>query len=243
MTTTVSDVHTHYPMPKPAIKAWHEDDRPREKLMLKGRHNMTDAELLAILLGSGSQRETALDLARRILHAVDNNLNELGKKNHADLMAFHGVGEAKAVTLIAAMELGRRRQLVPVTDRPKITSSRDAYDCLSPLMAELEHEECWMLCLNRANYVIQRIQVSSGGRSSTIVDAKVIFGRALEARACGIVVAHNHPSTSLRPSKADIDVTRKLAAVGKAMDLMLLDHLIISDRGYYSFKDESDVLD
>lgn len=245
MTTSssVSDVQSAYPAPKPAITAWHEDDRPREKLLLKGRHNMTDAELLAILLGSGSQRETAVDLARRILHAVGNNLNELGKRNPTDLMAFHGVGQAKAVTLIAALELGRRRQLVPLTDRPKITNSHDAYRCLAPIMAELEHEECWMLCLNRANYVTQRIQISTGGRTSTIVDAKVVFGRALEARASAIVIAHNHPSTSLSPSKADIDITRKLFAAGKTLDLDLLDHLIITDKGYYSFKDEAEILD
>ena len=190
-----------------AITSWAEEDRPREKLLLKGRQQLSDAELVAILLGSGSRHESALGLAQRILQAVDNNLHTLSKQTCADLLKFPGIGEAKAVSIIAALELGRRRQLTPLSDRPQVRKSADAYHCLAPLIADLDHEECWMLCLNRANYVTQRIQISTGGRTSTIVDAKVVFGRALEARASAIVIAHNHPSTSLTPSKADIDIT------------------------------------
>ena len=230
-----------YAAPTLAITAWAEEDRPREKLILKGRQNLSDAELLAILLGSGSRSESAVALAQRILQTVGNDLQELGKQNRSELMAFHGVGEAKAVTILAALELGRRRQLTPLRERPQVRSSNDAYQNLFPILAELEHEECWMLCLNRANYIMQRVKISSGGRSGTVVDAKMVFGRALELKASSIILAHNHPSTNLQPSHADRDLTSKLAAAGKQLDLPLLDHLIITEKGYYSFADDGEL--
>ena len=221
-----------------AITAWAEADRPREKLILKGAHQLSDAELIAILLGSGSSQESAVGLAQRILQSVDHNLQRLGKLSRTELEAFHGIGEAKAVSLLAAMELGRRRQMTPLPDRPQLRSSQEAYQCLAPLLAELAHEECWMLCLNRANYLIQRVRISSGGRAGTVVDAKLVFGRALELKASSIILAHNHPSTNLQPSQADRELTQKLYQAGKQLDLPLLDHLIISEKGYYSFADE-----
>lgn len=230
--------NSNYAIESVAITAWAEEDRPREKLILKGSHQLSDAELLAILLGSGSNRESAVALARRILQAVGHNLHRLGKMNRTELQMFHGVGEAKAVSIMAALELGRRRQLTPLPDRPQLRSSKEAYQCLAPLLAELEHEECWMLCLNRANYLIQRVCISSGGRAGTVVDAKLVFGRALELKASSIILAHNHPSTNLQPSQADHELTRKLHQAGKQLDLPLLDHLIITEKGYYSFADE-----
>lgn len=227
-----------YAPPALSITAWAEADRPREKLILKGRQQLTDAELLAILLGSGSTRESAVALAQRILGSCKHDLQALGKLTRADLQAFHGIGEAKAVTVIAALELGRRRQLTPLSDRPQIRQSVDAYRCLAALIADLHHEECWMLCLNRANYVTQRLKISSGGRAGTVVDAKLVFGRALECKASSVILAHNHPSTNLEPSVADRQLTHKLFRAGRHLDLPLLDHLIISERGYYSFKDE-----
>lgn len=224
-----------------AITAWAEADRPREKLLLKGRQTLSDAELIAILLGSGSRKESAVSLAQRLLQSVDHNLHELGKKSRSDLEKLHGIGVAKAVTIIAALELGRRRQLSPLQERPQVRSSKDAYHCLAPLLAELEHEECWMLVLNRANYITQRVPISSGGRAGTVVDAKIVFGRALELNASSIILAHNHPSTSLEPSQADRELTSKLYGAGRQLDLPLLDHLIISEKGYYSFADEGEM--
>jgi DNA repair protein RadC len=238
---SASPLTNNYEPTSLAISAWAEADRPREKLILKGRQQLSDAELLAILLGSGSARESAVALAQRILLAVDNDLSALSKQTCADLQAFRGVGEAKAVTIIAALELGRRRQLTPLSDRPQIRKSADAYHCLAGLLADLNHEECWMLCLNRANYVMQRLKISSGGRAGTVVDAKLVFGKALEFKASSIILAHNHPSTNLQPSTADQHLTHKLFLAGQQLDLPLLDHLIISERGYYSFKDEGEM--
>ncbi|MEZ4987756.1 MAG: DNA repair protein RadC [Saprospiraceae bacterium] len=221
-----------------AIRTWAEEDRPREKLILKGRQHLSDAELLAIILGSGTRSESALGLARRLLAAFDQNLLELGKKNCADLMSFHGIGEAKAVAVIAALELGRRREALPVAQIPKVTSSHDAWRALAPFLSELDHEECWMLCLNRSNHITHRIQISTGGRSGTVVDAKIIYGKALEFKASGIIIAHNHPSGNLQPSDSDKKITKSLYAAGQQLDLPLLDHLIISSKGYYSFADD-----
>ena len=204
------------------LKSWAEEDRPREKLLLKGRQALSDAELLAILLGSGSREETAVGLARRILQAVTNDLNELGKQSINDLMQFRGVGEAKAITIQAALELGRRRQLAPLRERPQIRNSRDAYLTIAATLADLPHEEFWILCLNRANRVLQREQISTGGTAGTVVDAKVVFRRALHQRASSIILAHNHPSGNLHPSQADLDLTRKLVAAGKHLDIPVL---------------------
>ena len=220
------------------ITAWAEEDRPREKMLLKGRQTLSDAELLAILLGSGTVGESAVSLARRLLVAVDNNLHELGKRSLHDLQRFKGVGEAKAITIAAALELGRRRQLSDLRERPKIGSSRDAYQAIAPLLTDLSHEEFWLLLLNKANEVMARERLSTGGMSGTVVDIKMVFKSALDARASGIIAVHNHPSGNLQPSMADQELTRRLRRAGEMLDLPLLDHLIISERGYYSFADE-----
>jgi len=227
-----------YQTPHLGIKSWAEEDRPREKLLVKGKASLSDAELLAILLGSGSRHETAVGLAQRILKSVDNNLTELGKCSLAELKKFKGVGAAKAISIIAAMELGRRRQLSRIKERPQVTSSQDAYDAIAPMLADLPHEEFWVLILNRANRIMGREQVSSGGMTGTVVDAKIVFRKALEGQACSIILCHNHPSGSLYPSQADIKLTKKLVTAGASIDITVLDHLIIAGGGYYSFADE-----
>ena len=221
-----------------SIKSWAEEDRPREKMQLKGKHSLSDAELLAILMGSGNREESAVELGKKILHSVDGDLNQLGKKSIKELMVFKGVGEAKAISIIAALELGRRRQLTDIKTRPQIKSSRSAYDLLAPLLVDLPHEEFWILLLNRGNKVLAREQVSIGGVTGTVVDAKIIFKKALEGNATSLILCHNHPSGTLRPSQADIDITKKLKAAGETLEIKVLDHLIISELGYYSFADE-----
>jgi len=220
------------------IKSWAEEDRPREKLLNKGAQALSDTELLAILLRSGSREETAVGLAQRVLHAADNNLNELGRQPLSALTKFKGLGETKALTILAALELGRRRQLADAKDRPHVKSSRDAYNAISPIIADLPHEEFWILMLNRANRIISRERVSVGGVTGTVVDARIVFKRALDMLACSIVLCHNHPSGNLSPSQADIDLTKKMKAAGKTLDILVVDHLIISNEGYYSFGDE-----
>lgn len=220
------------------IKAWAEEDRPREKLLAKGKHNLSDAELLAILLGSGSRDETAVSLAQRILMSVDNDLNDLGKRSVAELMKFKGIGDAKAITVVAALDLGRRRQLSDIRERPKIKSSRDAYNVIAPIIIDLPHEEFWMLLLNRANKVLGREQISIGGTGSTIVDAKIVFRKAIEGQASSLILCHNHPSGNLHPSQMDLTLTKRLKKAGELIEIPIIDHLIISDGGYYSFADE-----
>ncbi|MFZ2900746.1 MAG: DNA repair protein RadC [Saprospiraceae bacterium] len=227
-----------YPSNQLPIKAWAEDDRPREKMKLKGRHQLTDAELLAILLGSGTRSESALGLAQRILRSVENDLNELGKCSLHDLMRFKGVGQAKGISIAAALELGRRRHLAEVRRRPQIRGSRDAFQLLCGVLEDLPHEEFWVLLLNRANRVIGREQISSGGMAGTVVDSKIVFRKALECRASSLVLSHNHPSGQLRPSQADIELTKKLKEGGALLDIGILDHLILGDRSYFSFADE-----
>ena len=214
------------------------EDRPREKLLRRGRQELSDAELLAILIGSGNRRETAVDLSRRILHAMDNDLNRLGQISVAGLKKFPGIGEAKAITILAALELGRRRQSTDIQQRPQITCSRDAYDILQVNLIDLPHEEFWILLLNRANRVVGRERISSGGVAGTVVDAKLVFGKALGQMACSVILAHNHPSGNLRPSQADLQLTTKLVRAGKSLDIAVLDHLIVTQAGYYSFADE-----
>lgn len=220
------------------IKAWAEADRPREKLMLKGKQYLTDAELIAILMGSGNRELSAVGLAKLILNSKNNNLHELGKNSVAELEQFPGIGPAKAISIIAALELGRRRQLSEVREKPVIRSSQDAYAQMAPILADLPHEEFWILLLNRGNKIISREKISSGGVTGTVVDAKMIFSRALTQIACSIMLFHNHPSGGLKPSQADISLTRKLKQAGEVLDTQVLDHLIISERGYYSFADE-----
>lgn len=229
---------TIYSNNKLSIKAWAEEDRPREKLLNKGRQALSNAELIAILIGSGSREESAVELSKRILQSTQNNLNELGKTPLAELMKFKGIGEAKAITICAALELGRRRQSAIIPKRPQIKSSQDAYQVMAPLLADLPHEEFWVIFLNRANKVIQKDQISLGGVSGTVVDAKIIFKKALEQLASGIILFHNHPSGNLQPSQADINITKKLKKAGTTLDINVLDHLIISEQGFYSFADE-----
>lgn len=220
------------------IKFWAEEDRPREKLMEKGRHVLTEAELIAILIGSGSRDETAVELSKRILASVGNNLNDLGKLNINELIKFKGIGEAKAISVMAAMELGRRRKESEIVKRYKITVSKDVYDIMHPILVDLPHEEFWLLILNRANLVIKKELISRGGVSGTVVDTKIIFKVAVENYACSIIICHNHPSGNLKPSEADVRITKNIKEAGKLMDIPLLDHLIITENEFYSFADE-----
>lgn len=221
------------------IKSWAEDDRPREKLSSKGRNALSDAELIAILIGSGSRNESAVELSKRILASVNNNLSELGKLTITDLIKFKGIGEAKAITIAAAMEIGRRRKESELNKKDKITTSKDAFEILQPLLADLVHEEFWMLLLNRSNQVIKKEHISKGGVAGTVVDAKIVFKSAIENLASGIVLCHNHPSGNLKPSAEDIKLTKNLKEAGKVLDIAILDHIIIADKNYYSFADET----
>ncbi len=220
------------------IKSWAEEDRPREKLIGKGRHVLTEAELIAILIGSGSRDETAVELSKRILASVGNNLNELGKLTVQELNRFKGVGDAKAISIIAALELGRRRKDTEAAKREKITSSKDVYEMMKASMLDLPHEEFWLLMLNRANSVIKKELISRGGVAGTVVDTKIIFKTAVDNQASSIIVCHNHPSGNLKPSESDIKLTKNIKEAGKIMEIALLDHLIITENGFYSFVDE-----
>jgi DNA repair protein RadC len=220
------------------IKTWAEEDRPREKLLLKGKSALSDAELLAILIGSGSRNETAVELCKRILGSATNNLNQLAKLNVSELTKFKGMGEAKAITIIAALELGRRRKEQDSLKREKIVTSKDAFNVLYPDLADLPHEEFWVLFLNRANYVISKSHISKGGTAGTVADSKLIFKQAIEQLACTIVLCHNHPSGNLKPSEADIKLTKQLKETGKIIEIPVIDHLIIADNSYFSFADE-----
>lgn len=221
-----------------SIKTWAEEDRPREKLQLKGKHSLSDAELIAIIIGSGNLEESAVSLSQKILHSVAGNLRELGKKGIKDLTEFNGIGPAKAIGIIAAVELGRRRQMTDIRSRPRITSSKTAFDIIAPILIDLPHEEFWLLILNHGNQVTARTKVSMGGVTGTVVDARVVFKKALEENACSLILCHNHPSGTLRPSQADIRLTQKLKKAGETLDIKILDHLIVSEYGYYSFADE-----
>jgi DNA repair protein RadC len=220
------------------IKSWAEEDRPREKLILKGKHVLTDAELVAILISSGNAEESAVELSKRILSGLENNLNELGKQSVHDLMKFKGIGEAKAISIVAAMELGRRKKPEDKIKREQIVTSKDAVDIFQPLLGDNAHEEFWILFLNRANVVTGKHAVSSGGMTGTVVDPKMVFKAALDAKAVGIILCHNHPSGNVKPSQQDIDLTKKLAAAGKLMEISVLDHIIVAQNSYYSFADE-----
>jgi DNA repair protein RadC len=220
------------------IKALAEDDRPREKLLSTGRHTLSDAELLAIILGSGSKNETAVQLAQRILSDNGHNMNSLAKLSIVDLKKYKGVGEAKAVNIAAAFEIGRRRTDVVPTERIKITSSVHAYQALVKRLSDLPHEEFWVLILNRANQVVKEECISKGGLASTIVDARIICKIAIENNASGIILSHNHPSGQVQPSHEDKVITKKLREALKLFDVNLFDHIIIGDQKYFSFNDE-----
>jgi len=220
-----------------SIKNWKEDDRPREKLISKGKSTLSDAELIAILIGSGTKNESAVDVAKRILTFADNNLNQLGKLSVNNLMQFKGIGEAKAVSIITALELGRRRRLEKALDIPTIKSSKAVFDIMQPILGELDYEEFWVLYLNNANKIIHKLRLSSGGITGTLVDVRIIFKKALETSAVAAILCHNHPSGKLKPSKADIDLTVKIKDAGKSLDIKILDHLIITEKAYFSFAD------
>jgi DNA repair protein RadC len=220
------------------IKSWAEEDRPREKLIGKGRQVLSEAELIAILIGSGSRNETAVELSRRILLAVGNNLNELGKLGVKELTKFKGIGEAKAISIVAAMELGRRRKETESIKREKVATSKDAYNAMKGRLADLPHEEFWLVMLNRANAIVKKELISRGGVSGTVVDTRIIFKMAIEHYASSIIICHNHPSGNVKPSDADIRITKNIKEAGKIMEIPLVDHLIITEQGYYSFTDE-----
>ena len=221
-----------------SIKSWAEEDRPREKMLLKGRASLSDAELIAIILGSGSRDESAVALARRVLFSVEHNLHELGKLTIADLMKFKGIGEAKAISIAAALEIGRRRSITAPQTKPIITSSKDAYDLMRSTIDDMAHEEMWVILLNKGNKLIRRQKMSSGGTTATIADVKMILKAVVETHAQSIILVHNHPSGSLSPSRADIEITNKIKEAVKYFDITLMDHIIVADIGYYSFIDQ-----
>lgn len=220
------------------IKSWAAEDRPREKLLLKGTAALSDAELIAILLGTGTSAMSAVDVAKSMLQQAGNNLDDLARFTVKDLMKIKGIGEAKAITIVSALELGRRRKEIGTQEKPKITASKDAYDLLKGDLMDLPYEEFWLLLLNRANRVIKKHKISLGGVHGTVADPKIIFKTALEELASGMIVAHNHPSGNLTPSQQDIDLTRKLKEAGKLLEIQLLDHLIVAGKQYCSFADE-----
>lgn len=220
------------------IKKWASGDRPREKLLQKGKLSLTDAELIAILIGSGNTKESAVQLSKRILSSTKNNLNLLGKLSVQQLMQFHGIGEAKAISIIAAMELGRRRRSEEALEQVKITSSNSVFELLQPLLGELPHEEFWILYLNNANKIIEQFQISKGGITGTLVDVRITLKKALELGAVSLILAHNHPSGNLNPSEADKQLTKKLKTASESLDIKILDHLIVTEKSFFSFADE-----
>ncbi len=220
-----------------SIKQWAEDDRPREKLMEKGRGALSDAELLAILIGSGSRNESAVQLCQRILAFYGNNLGELAKVGIEDLKKFKGVGEAKAISIIAALEIGRRRKSEAQNENKKVMSSKDAYEFISEHLLDLPYEEFWVIHLNRANKVVGKDFLSRGGISGTVVDTRLIFKLAIEKLSSSIILAHNHPSGNLQPSAADLQLTKRVIEAGKLFEINVADHLIIGNNQYYSFAD------
>ncbi len=223
---------------KLSIKQWAVEDRPREKLLSKGIHSLTDAELIAILIGSGNQEESAVDLAKKILNTTGNNLNELSRKSVKELQKFKGIGEAKAISIIAAMELGRRRKLSDVLQKKQITSSRDVFDFFHPFLGDLSYEEFWILHLSQSNRILAWKKISQGGISGTVTDIRLILKDALENTCTSLIICHNHPSGNLQPSEADINITRKIKEAAAIMDIRLLDHVIIGEGKYFSFADE-----
>jgi DNA repair protein RadC len=220
------------------IKDWAVEDRPREKLLSQGERALSDAELIAILIGSGNTNETAVELSRRILSSVNNNLNDLGRKGIDYLTTFKGIGEAKAVAILAAIELGRRRKEAEVFDTKKITGSKDAADFFMPLLSDLNHEEFWIMLLDRGNKIKDHFMISQGGITGTVIDVRIILKRALDNGAVSMILCHNHPSGTMRASDADLKITKKIKQAAQVMDISLLDHIIVGQNSYYSFADE-----
>jgi len=230
---------TTYEKPALGIKSWAEEDRPREKMILKGKTHLTDAELLAILIGSGTRSLSAVDVAKIILAKMDNSLNNLAKLSIRDLMNFRGIGEAKAINIVSALELGRRRKEQEPEKQYLISCSTDIYELMKGDLLDLTHEQFWIILLNRRNAVIRKFQVSTGGVSGTIADPKIIFKTGLEYLASSLVLVHNHPSGNLKPSQSDISLTQKLKKAGDFLEMPVLDHIIFTDNGYFSFADEN----
>lgn len=222
---------------KLSIPEWSKDDRPRERLLARGARALSDAELVAILIRSGTPTESALDLARIILNKAGNDLHKLASLGVNELMRIHGVGEAKAMSIVAALELGQRRRELQVNERPLIVDSRAAFELLQPVLGDLPYEEFWLLLLDRGNRLMSRVKVSQGGMHGTVADPKLIFREALDQRASSVILCHNHPSGQLRPSAEDIQLTRKLLDGGRFLDITVQDHLIVTNAGYYSFAD------
>lgn len=221
-----------------ALKDLNEDDRPREKFLLKGKNSLSDAELLAIVLGSGNRDQTAVELSRDILKSVGNNWHNLSLLSVADLIRFRGMGEAKAIAVITALEIGRRRASQAIPERPVVSGSKDAFNILHPHMADLNVEQFWALFLNQKNKVLHVSVMTEGGISSSVVDIRILFKAAMERHSTSIIVAHNHPSGNLKPSQEDLKITKQIAAAGDILNIKLLDHLIITQNSYLSFADE-----
>ncbi len=221
------------------INQWAEDDRPREKFLLKGKSSLSDSELLAILIGSGSRNESAVQLCQRILASTQNNLNQLGKLSVQQLIQFKGIGEAKAISIASALELGRRRREEEAVVLKKIDSSKAVFNLMQPIIGELPHEEFWVLFLNNSNKVIYKSQISKGGITGTIVDLRIVFKLAFEQNAVALILVHNHPSGKLTPSDADKKLTQKIKTAGENLDIQVLDHIIITENDYFSFADEA----
>jgi len=221
-----------------SIRQWPPEDKPREKLILKGKSALSDAELISLLLGSGTRSSNSVELGKRILVMADNNLHHLARMTIKDLLKIKGIGKVKAMSIVAALELGRRRKELDTGEKPRVTKSQDAFEMLKPNLMDLQHEEFWLLLLNRANRLIKKCMISQGGVAGTVADPKIIFKAALEALACGIILAHNHPSGNLTASQADIDLTKKLAAGAKLLEIQVLDHIILAGQKYFSFADE-----
>jgi DNA repair protein RadC len=220
------------------INQWAEEDRPREKMMMHGVSSLSNAELLAILIGSGNTEDSAVELMRKVLAEYHNNLNELGKASVDELCRFKGIGPAKAITILAASELGKRRKEEDIRERLSIVSSKDVYECFYPLMCDLPTEECWLLLLNQASKVIDKVRVSTGGLSATAVDVRCILHEALLKRASAIALCHNHPSGNIHPSREDDRLTEQLRQACQIMNIRLVDHVILTDGCFYSYADE-----
>jgi len=222
-----------------SIKSWAEGDRPREKLLLKGKNALSNAELIAILIGSGNKNESAVALSKRILATIDNNLNKLGKLLVSDLTKFKGIGDAKAISIITALEIGRRRRLEEALEVQKITSSKVVFNIMQPLIGELQYEEFWVLYLNNSNKILYKDQLSKGGLTGTLVDIRLVFKKAIALYATALILCHNHPSGKLEASSADKSITKKIKQAGETLDIKVLDHLIITENAYFSFADEN----
>lgn len=221
-----------------AIPQWAEDDRPREKMMLKGKNALSDAELVAILIGTGTGSKSAVDLGRELLSLTGGDLYKFGQLRHSQLCEVKGIGASKAITIMAALELGRRRKEIDQEEAVKINSAYSAYVALKPLFQDLRHEEFYALFMNKANEVLEKRQLSIGGTSGTVVDSKILFKAGIDCGASAMILAHNHPSGALRPSQEDVKLTRRLVQCGEIMEMSVLDHLILTDNGYFSFADK-----